>query len=84
MAKNSIFALMDSTMGVRLNLIPTGMIPQVHDGMTQVDAIALVVSIFEQGVELPAEACCCHLDMNSRHTCDVEVFCERLGLHRPR
>ena len=63
-----------------LNVIAARMIPQIHDSMAQVDAVALVVTILQQCIELAAKRSRRDFNVDPWHTCDVQILGERLGL----
>ena len=63
-----------------LDVIATRMIPQVHDSMPQVDAVALVVqAILQQGVKLAAKRGRGDFNVNPWHTSDVQILGEWFG-----
>ena len=54
----------------RLHGVASFMVAQIHDGVTEMDAVALLVAIFQQGVELTADGGGRDLDVQSRQTSD--------------
>ena len=57
----------------RLYRFSTCMVPEVHDGVAEMYAIALVITVFQECIELTAKRGRGHIDMNTGHACNVEI-----------
>ena len=61
-----------------LDFIPASVVAQIHDGVPQMNAVALIVAVLEQGVELTAHACSGHFDVEPGEASDVQVVLKGL------
>ena len=65
----------------RLDFIPASVVAQIHDGVPQMNAVALIVAVLEQGVELTAQACSGHFDVEPGEASDVQVVLKGSDTH---